>query len=102
MGRLAHCAGPRSISTKVSLHIKGQRTEGRRGTKNRHDLRLPLSSMAIAIIKKFPRRPGRDLIFGIGPNGLRRQRCTKDASPAQMISSMESMNLLVEFSASEK
>jgi len=56
---------------KGVLHIKGQRTAERRGTKNSHDLRLPLSPMAIAIIEEFQRRPGRDLIFGIGPHGLR-------------------------------
>jgi integrase len=55
---------------KGILHIKGERAEGRRGTKNKRDLRLPLPPMAIAILKDIPQRPSRDFLFGIGPKGL--------------------------------
>jgi integrase len=62
---------------KGILHIKGKRTEERRGTKNKRDLVLPLPPMAIDIIKSIPHRPDRDLLFGVGKNGLT-TRFTKD------------------------
>ena len=53
------------------LHIKGPRTEKRRGTKNEHDLWLPLPPTAIAILRDIKPRPGRDLVFGDGRVGMR-------------------------------
>jgi integrase len=63
---------------KGTLHIKGKETEDRRGTKNRHDLKLPLPQMAIDILRAFNPRPGRDLIFGDGPKGLVNNSRLKD------------------------
>jgi integrase len=53
------------------LHIKGPRTAERRGTKNKHDLYLPLPPMAVAILREIKQRPGRSFVFGDGPKGMR-------------------------------
>jgi integrase len=69
---------------KGVLHIKGRRTAERRGTKNKRDLRLPLSPMAIAILKEIKPRPGRDFVFGDGPNGLVNNSRLKDELDARI------------------
>jgi integrase len=66
------------------LQIKGRRTEERRGTKNKHDLRLPLPPMAIAILKEIKKRPGRDFVFGDGPVGMRNPAAMKELLDARI------------------
>jgi len=53
-----------------TLRIEGEGTPEHRGTKNKHDLVLPLSPMAVAIFREIKRRPGRDFVFGDGPRGM--------------------------------
>jgi integrase len=55
---------------KATLRIKGEGTLEHRGTKNKHDLILPLPPMAIAILKDIKRRPGRDYVFGDSKRGM--------------------------------
>src|SRR5262249_19250281 len=63
---------------KRTLHIRGKETEDKRGTKNRKDLKLPLPQWAVDILRQFPQRPSRDLIFGGGPRGLVNNSRLKD------------------------
>jgi integrase len=55
---------------KGLLHIEGERTEEHRGTKNKHDLWLPLSPTAISILREIKPRPGNEFVFGAGNRGL--------------------------------
>jgi integrase len=59
---------------KGVLHIPTLNPDGSRRLKSNRgalrDLTIYMPQPAIDLIKKIPRRPGRDFLFGIGPNGL--------------------------------
>jgi len=55
---------------KGTLHIKGEGTLEHRGTKNKHDLVLPLPPMAVTIFREIKRRPGREFVFGDSKRGM--------------------------------
>ena len=71
---------------KGVLHIPTLYPDGSRRLKSNRgasrDLTIYMPQAAIDLIKKIPRRPGRDFLFGIGPRGLTENDLQKKALDA--------------------
>jgi len=71
---------------KGILHIPTLNPDGARRLKSNRgaprDLTIYMPQVAIDLIKKIPRRPGRDYLFGIGPHGLTENDIQKKALDA--------------------
>jgi len=85
-GEMAKLAWSEIDLDKGILHIPTLYPDGSRRLKSNRgasrDLTIYMPQAAIDLIKKIPRRPGRDFLFGIGPRGLTENDLQKKALDA--------------------